>query len=91
MKPADTGDHLDPSNWTTLVLDETFDPKSADAQSYLLNFCDRLFETFGQVSEDYQCPMVVSYESVISVYLLVTRFFRQYNPLLFRTHPTIGI
>jgi len=58
LKPADTGDHLDPSNWTTLVLDETFDPKSADAQSYLLNFCDRLFETFGQVSEDYQCPMV---------------------------------
>jgi len=59
VKPADTGDHLNPDSWTTLVLDDAFDPRSKDSQSYLLNFCDRLFATFGKVSEKYECPMVL--------------------------------
>eukprot|EP00580_Thalassiosira_gravida_P014932 CAMPEP_0201661984 /NCGR_PEP_ID=MMETSP0494-20130426/4208_1 /ASSEMBLY_ACC=CAM_ASM_000839 /TAXON_ID=420259 /ORGANISM="Thalassiosira gravida, Strain GMp14c1" /LENGTH=1144 /DNA_ID=CAMNT_0048140245 /DNA_START=29 /DNA_END=3463 /DNA_ORIENTATION=+ len=58
VEPADTGTHLDPDTWTTLVLDDEFDPKSKEAQSYLLDFCDRLFESFGRVKEDYECPMV---------------------------------
>jgi hypothetical protein len=60
VTPADTGDHLNPASWTTLVLDDAFDPKSEDAQSYLLDFCARLFAEFGNVEEDYQCPMNVS-------------------------------
>ena len=60
VSPKDTGDHLNPDSWTTLVLDETFDPKSTEAQTYLLGFCTRLFDEFGKVKEDYQCPMNVS-------------------------------
>jgi len=59
VTPADTGDHLNPDSWTKLVLDEKFDPKSEDSQSYLLNFCDRLFKQFGKVNEKYECPMVL--------------------------------
>ena len=57
VTPADTGDHLNPDSWTTLVLDETFEPESQASQSYMLNFCDRLFDKFGKVEDDYVCPM----------------------------------
>ena len=30
---------------TTIVLDNTFNPTSIDAQEYLVGFCDRLFAT----------------------------------------------
>ncbi|KAL7527430.1 hypothetical protein ACHAWF_002173 [Thalassiosira exigua] len=60
LTPADTGDKLNPDSWTTLVLDESFDPRSKEAQSYLLSFCDRLFADFGKVKDDYECPIHVS-------------------------------
>lgn len=57
LEPADTGDHLNPDSWTTLVLDETFAPSSEESQSYLLGFCQRLFDEFGKVETTYSCPM----------------------------------
>ena len=60
VTPADTGHHLTPDLWTTLELDDSFDPKSEESQTYLLGFCDRLFSEFGKVEEDYQCPINVS-------------------------------
>lgn len=59
VTPADTGDHLNPDSWTTLVLDETFEVKSEESQLYLLDFCGRLFAEFGKVEDTYQCPMNV--------------------------------
>lgn len=43
--PADTGARNDPDSLSTLVLDETFDPSLTEAQTYLLGFCDRIFNT----------------------------------------------
>ena len=42
-----------------LLLDDTFDPSSQEAQKYLLNFCDRLFATdFASVpNSEYQCAV----------------------------------
>mmetsp|Transcript_3888 Transcript_3888/g.8675 ORF Transcript_3888/g.8675 Transcript_3888/m.8675 type:complete len:1195 (+) Transcript_3888:233-3817(+) len=59
LTPADTGDHLNPDSWTTLVLDESFDPRSESSQNYLIGFCDRLFETnfASKISSNYVCPM----------------------------------
>jgi len=49
LQPADTGDHLDPYTWSTLVLDESFDPSTTKAQLYLRDFCESLFnETFAK-------------------------------------------
>jgi len=42
--PADTGDHTDPTSGSKLLLDDTFDPSSSEAQKYLLSFCDDLFQ-----------------------------------------------
>ena len=56
---SDTGNHNDPTSWTQLVLDDTFDPSSTAAQLYLLGFCDDLFEQIfaGKVNPDYECPI----------------------------------
>jgi len=44
---------------TSLVLDETFDPSSEEAQLYLRDFCDNLYEEdFAYLPDDtYVCPM----------------------------------
>lgn len=44
---------------STLELDETFDPSKPEAQTYLLNFCDRLFasDVANSPSPDYLCPI----------------------------------
>ena len=57
--PADTGDHNDPATWSTLELDETFDPSSTEAQIYLRDYCGRFFnESFADFpSPDYKCAM----------------------------------
>ncbi|KAL7467681.1 hypothetical protein ACHAXS_007918 [Conticribra weissflogii] len=59
LTPADTGNHLNPDSWTTLVLDKSFDPRSPRSQKYLLGFCDRIFETnfASKISNNYVCPM----------------------------------
>lgn len=59
VTPADTGDYLNPDEWTTLVLDDTFYPRTEIAQMYFLNVCDKLFEGgfTNKVSDDYECPM----------------------------------
>jgi len=59
VHPADTGDLNDPNSFTTLELDDSFDPSSEAAQEYMLGFCDRLFaEDFASKTfSDYECPM----------------------------------
>mmetsp|Transcript_13477 Transcript_13477/g.19413 ORF Transcript_13477/g.19413 Transcript_13477/m.19413 type:complete len:1143 (+) Transcript_13477:65-3493(+) len=59
VDPADTGKHNDPSTFTQLVLDDTFDPSSEEAQIYLRDFCDRFFaQDFASLtSTDYKCPI----------------------------------
>ncbi len=44
ITPADNGDHADPESRSNIVLDENFDPSSKEAQAYLVQLCDRLFE-----------------------------------------------
>jgi len=59
LEPADTGNHNNPQTGTALVLDESFAPTSSKAQIYLVNFCERLFETefASKPYDDYQCPI----------------------------------
>ena len=61
LTAADTGDHLNPDSFTTLVLDDSFDPSSEEAQEYLLGFCDRLFanDFASPPKKDYECPINV--------------------------------
>mmetsp|Transcript_18498 Transcript_18498/g.28220 ORF Transcript_18498/g.28220 Transcript_18498/m.28220 type:complete len:371 (+) Transcript_18498:1995-3107(+) len=51
--------HLLVDSFTTLELDDSFDPSSEAAQEYMLEFCDRLFaEDFASKTfSDYECPM----------------------------------
>ena len=58
LNPADTGNHRNPNEMTTLELDETFEPKSTASQEYLRNFCDRLWENdfVFKSSTPYYCP-----------------------------------
>ena len=48
-----------PASFSTLVLDEKFDPSSEDAQIFLLEFCDDLYAQDFAVrpKADYVCPM----------------------------------
>eukprot|EP00534_Pseudo-nitzschia_fraudulenta_P000688 CAMPEP_0201118866 /NCGR_PEP_ID=MMETSP0850-20130426/3062_1 /ASSEMBLY_ACC=CAM_ASM_000622 /TAXON_ID=183588 /ORGANISM="Pseudo-nitzschia fraudulenta, Strain WWA7" /LENGTH=1146 /DNA_ID=CAMNT_0047384333 /DNA_START=208 /DNA_END=3648 /DNA_ORIENTATION=+ len=57
--PSDTGSYTDPYEGSALVLDENFDPSSAEAQVYLRDYCDSLYEEeFARLPEDdYVCPM----------------------------------
>lgn len=56
---ADTGIQNNPSDGTSLVLDDTFDPSSAEAQIYLRDFCEKFFsQDFAMlIQEDYVCPI----------------------------------
>ena len=58
VQPADTGDHSNPGSFTQLVLDETFDPSSEEAQLYMRDFCPALFsQEFAEKPDpSYQCP-----------------------------------
>lgn len=58
LKPADTGDLNNPAEWSQLVLDSTFEPKSEEAQLYLDSLCPSLFrEDFADIPvEGYKCP-----------------------------------
>nr|CAI5854225.1 unnamed protein product [Callosobruchus analis] len=40
--PIDNGDHLDPSNLGTLIVDPTFDASLPESQEWLKNFCENL-------------------------------------------------
>lgn len=57
--PADTGNHNNPQESSTVVLDDEFDPSSPESQLYLRDFCDSLHsQSFA--SEDTAvspCPM----------------------------------
>lgn len=48
-----------PETFTRLVLDDSFDPSTEEAQSFLLGFCDELYEQpfATRASENYICPM----------------------------------
>ena len=50
VNPADTGDHSDPAKWSTLELDDSFDPSTEAAQIYLKEFCGDFF------AEDFALP-----------------------------------
>ena len=49
----------DPESWSQLKLDDSFDPSSEEAQLYMMDFCDNLFEQeFAEtIDHDYVCPM----------------------------------
>jgi len=59
VTPADTGDHLNPASFTTLVLDPTFSPRTEIAQEYLLSFCERLYanDFASSPRSSYLCPI----------------------------------
>lgn len=59
VNPADTGDVNNPESWSTLELDQTFDPSTQAAQQYLKDFCPRFFQVdFADESiANYTCPM----------------------------------
>ena len=44
---------------STIVLDDSFNPSSRDAQEYLVGFCDRLFATdlADPINNEYKCPI----------------------------------
>ena len=52
---------MDPliDSYSRLVLDDTFDMSSNEAQTYLMDFCDKLFETeiASPLNNEYECPM----------------------------------
>lgn len=50
ITPADTGNHLDPWSWSTLELDESFDPTSESAQVFMRDYCENFF------AEDFAAP-----------------------------------
>ena len=49
----------DPSSWSKLSLDGSFDPSSEDAQMYLSGFCDKLYaQEFASMYEsNFTCPI----------------------------------
>lgn len=59
LEPGDTGKQTDPYDGTSLILDETFDPTSTEAQLYLRDFCTNLYEEdFAMIpSGKYVCAM----------------------------------
>lgn len=59
VTPADTGDQSDPASGSTLELDESFDPSTEAAQTYMKDFCGKFFDQdFATASvPDYQCPI----------------------------------
>jgi predicted RND superfamily exporter protein len=59
LLPKDTGIRNNPDSLTAIVLDETFDPSSIEAQTYLLGFCERLFSSDIAAPYDsgYECPI----------------------------------
>ena len=56
---ADTGDQSNPDSWSTLELDDSFDPSSPEAQQYMVDFCPAFFaEDFaGLPGTDWNCPI----------------------------------
>jgi hypothetical protein len=58
--PADNGDLLDPSSFTNLVLDKSFNPGSLEAQEYMLVFCEDLF------GQDFTAPPFEGYECAMN-------------------------
>eukprot|EP00545_Synedropsis_sp_CCMP1620_P000210 CAMPEP_0119019772 /NCGR_PEP_ID=MMETSP1176-20130426/22619_1 /TAXON_ID=265551 /ORGANISM="Synedropsis recta cf, Strain CCMP1620" /LENGTH=1061 /DNA_ID=CAMNT_0006974053 /DNA_START=182 /DNA_END=3367 /DNA_ORIENTATION=+ len=59
VEAADTGNINNPSDFTQLVLDDTFNPSTTASQEYLVNFCDRMFaqDFAGLVEEEFVCPI----------------------------------
>jgi len=57
--PGDTGDYTNPESWTTLQLDDSFDPANTDSQIFLRNYCGRfLAQDFAKLTDDdYICPI----------------------------------
>jgi hypothetical protein len=49
----------DPAKWSQLVLDKAFDPSSEEAQVFLSDFCDTLFDQdfATTVESNFTCPM----------------------------------
>jgi len=44
LNPADTGVQTNPADGTSLELDQKFDPSSVEAQIYMRDFCESLYE-----------------------------------------------
>jgi hypothetical protein len=59
LTPADNGDRNDPTEWSSLVLDDSFEASDTDSQAFLRDFCDKFFSNVfaGLVDSDYVCPI----------------------------------
>jgi predicted RND superfamily exporter protein len=58
VKPADTGKLSDPSSFTQLVLDHSFQPSQTANQLYLLDFCQRVYQMdFADAIKNETCIM----------------------------------
>lgn len=59
LTPADTGNRNDPQESSQVVLDESFDPSSEEAQTFLRDFCSMFYEEdfASPVSDTYACPI----------------------------------
>eukprot|EP00977_Amphora_coffeiformis_P011860 scaffold2907_cov161-Amphora_coffeaeformis.AAC.6 len=59
VKPDDNGDMNNPDKWSSLVLDNTFEPSKTEAQVFLRDFCDKFFanDFAGLVISNYRCPI----------------------------------
>jgi hypothetical protein len=58
--PADTGTHSNPESFTQLVLDESFEPSNWEAQLYLRDFCEKMYENeWARTFDSEPCPINV--------------------------------
>ena len=59
VKPEDNGDVNNPDKWSSLVLDDSFQPSHIESQIFLRDFCNDFFENdfAGRVTSDYVCPI----------------------------------
>ena len=55
--PADTGNNNDPTSFTQMVLDESFQPSQQETQIYLRDFCGKLFAQEFADPGDEECPV----------------------------------
>jgi len=57
--PGDDEDQNNPDTWSTLMLDDTFDPSAREAQEYMRDFCDSFFDQdfASKVVPNFQCPI----------------------------------
>lgn len=57
LVPTDTGYHLNPMDTSSLVFDESFQPRLPSTQSYMLKMCSTIEDIIRAPDEEYLCVM----------------------------------